>query len=131
MMTLSINQFNERKPVMLKRRFIVGIVFTLVFVLGAMTALAETKEVTIKVEGMTCGGCATSLTQALKETSGVLDAKASYEKGEVWIKYDHLKITVAKLREVINSTGFKAGEEKKEKGNSAARTGKHRTGKQG
>lgn len=116
---------------MLKRRFMAVIIFALVSVFGAMTALADTKEVTIKVEGMTCGGCAASLTKALKDTPGVVEAKASYEKGEAWIKYDDQKITVAKLREVINSTGFKAVEEKKDKNKTAARTGKRKAGKQG
>lgn len=97
---------------MLKKQPATVMIFALVFLLGTMIAFAETREITIKVEGMTCGGCATSLTQALKETPGVLDAKASYEKGEAWIKYDDQRITVAKLREVINSTGFKAVEEK-------------------
>jgi copper chaperone CopZ len=49
----------------------------------------------------------------LKQTDGVIDAKVSYPKAEAWIKYDDEKITVAKLREVINKAGFKAGEEKK------------------
>lgn len=104
-----------------KKRFIAVLVFALMSVFGAITALAETKEITIKVEGMTCGGCAASLTKALKDTPGVLDAKASYEKGEAWIKYDDRKITVAKLREVINRTGFKAVEEKPAKKMAARR----------
>lgn len=32
----------------------------------------------------------------------------SYERGEAWVKYDDRKVTVAKLREVIDGTGFKA-----------------------
>jgi thiol-disulfide isomerase/thioredoxin len=48
----------------------------------------------------------------LKETAGVIDAKVSYPKAEAWIKYDDQKITVARLRDVINSTGFKAGKVK-------------------
>jgi copper chaperone len=130
-MTVFINQLNERKPVMPRKRFTAVLVFALMSVFGAITALAETREITIKVEGMTCGGCAASLTKALKDTPGVLDARASYEKGEAWIKYDDQKITVAKLREVINSTGFKAVEEKKDKNKSAARSSKSRAGKQG
>ena len=92
------------------------VVFTLLlaFALSAVAASAATKTVVIKVEGMTCGGCATSLTLALKEAPGVEDAKVSYEKGEAWIKYDGAKVTLAKLREVINNTGFKAGEAKEE-----------------
>ncbi len=44
----------------------------------------------------------------MKEAEGVEDAQVSYEKGEARIKYDDEKITLARLREVINSTGFKA-----------------------
>ncbi len=93
---------------MLKRRFTAAMIIALVFVLGVMAAYAGAKDVTIKVKGMTCGGCAASLQKALQETPGVLEAKVSYKKGEAWIKYDDQKITVAKLREVINSTGFEA-----------------------
>lgn len=77
-------------------------------------AASKPGSVTIKVEGMTCGGCAASLEQALKKTPGVEDAKVSYEKGEAWVKYDDQKVTLAKLREVIKDTGFKAGEAKEE-----------------
>jgi hypothetical protein len=37
-MTVSINQLNERKTVMLKRRFTAAMIIALVFVLGMMTA---------------------------------------------------------------------------------------------
>jgi len=48
----------------------------------------------------------------LKRTEGVEDASVSYEKGEARIRYDDQKVTVARLREVINGTGFRAVEEK-------------------
>jgi copper chaperone CopZ len=38
--------------------------------------------------------------------------RVSHEKGEAWIKYDDQQTNEAKLREVINSTGFKAVEDK-------------------
>lgn len=88
------------------------IVATLVLALCAVSVSAATKTVTIRVEGMHCGGCASSVTKALKATDGVEDVQVSFEKGEAVIKYDDRKVTVAKLREVINSTGFKAVEEK-------------------
>ena len=44
----------------------------------------------------------------MKKTVGVEEASVSYEKGEARVKYDDQKVTVAKLREVINGTGFKA-----------------------
>ena len=84
----------------------------LVMTLGVITAAAFTKTVTIKVAGMKCAKCSASVSKALKATEGVEDAQVSSEKGEAVIKYDDQKLTEAKLREVINSTGFKAAEEK-------------------
>ena len=89
---------------------VVGVV--LVLTLGVITAAAFTKTVTIKVEGMKCAKCSASVSKALKATEGVEEAQVSSEKGEAVIKYDDQKLTEAKLREVINSTGFKAAEEK-------------------
>lgn len=83
----------------------------LVMTLGVITAAAFTKTVTIKVEGMKCAKCSASVTKALKATEGVEEAQVSSEKGEAVIKYDDQKLTEAKLREVINSTGFKAAPE--------------------
>ena len=82
--------------------------------LGVITASAFTKTVTIKVEGMKCAKCSASVTKALKATEGVEDAQVSSEKGEAVIKYDDAKLNEAKLREVINSTGFKAVEDTKQ-----------------
>jgi copper chaperone len=84
----------------------------LVLTFGVITAAAFTKTVTIKVEGMKCEKCSASVTKALKATEGVQDAQVSSDKGEAVIKYDDQKLDEAKLREVINSTGFKAVAEK-------------------
>lgn len=83
----------------------------LVITLGVITAAAFTKTVTIKVEGMKCSKCSASVLKKLKATEGVEDAQVSSESGEAVIKYDDQKLTESKLREVINSTGFKAVEE--------------------
>ena len=87
----------------------VGVV--LVLTLGMITAQAFTKTVTIKVEGMKCAKCSASVSKALKATEGVQEAQVSSEKGEAVIKYDDQKLSETKLREVINSTGFKAVEQ--------------------
>jgi copper chaperone len=84
----------------------------LVLSLGTISALAATKRATIRVEGMKCNHCSASVAKALKATDGVETVEVSSEKGEAVIQYDDQKVTEAKLREVINSTGFKAVEEK-------------------
>lgn len=92
------------------RNRIIGLVVSgvMVMALGMMTAAAFTKTVTIKVEGMKCAKCSSSVSKALKAADGVEDAQVSSDKGEAVIKYDDQKTNEAKLREVINATGFKA-----------------------
>jgi copper chaperone len=89
---------------------LLGIV--LMLALGASSVLAVSKSVTIRVEGMKCNHCSSSVAKALKATDGVEKVEISHEKGEAVIQYDEQKVTEAKLREVINGTGFKAVEEK-------------------
>ena len=97
---------------MRKNRITALIAFMLVFALASLSVSAASKTVTIKVEGMTCNGCSSSVAKALKATEGVEDVQVSYEKGEAVIKYDDQKVTVAKLQEVITNTGFKVVSEK-------------------
>jgi copper chaperone CopZ len=97
---------------MRKNRVPVLLGLILVLSLGTISAFAATKTTTIRVEGMKCNHCSASVTKALKATAGVESVEVSSEKGEAVIQYDDQKVTEAKLREVINSTGFKAIEEK-------------------
>ena len=97
----------------MKKRDILGpVMLAVVMSLGVVGASASSATVTIRVEGMHCGGCASSVEKKLKATKGVQEVRVSFEKKEAWVKYDDQKITLVQLREVINSTGFKAVEEK-------------------
>ena len=96
----------------MRMKYIVGpLVLALVMSFSVIGALASSATVTIRVEGMHCGGCASSVEKKLTATKGVQEVSVSFEKKEAWVKYDDQKVTVAQLREVINSTGYKAIEE--------------------
>jgi copper chaperone len=97
---------------MRKNRFPALLGLVLMMSLVVISASAATKTITIRVEGMKCNQCSTSVAKALKATDGVEKVEISHEKGEAVIQYDDQKVTEAKLREVINGTGFKAVEEK-------------------
>ncbi len=88
------------------------VAFALVLAFSSLAVSAASATVTIRVEGMHCGDCASSIEKKLKATDGVEEVRVSFEKKEAWIKFDDNKTTVARLREVINSTGFKAVGEK-------------------
>jgi len=84
----------------------------LIIAFTSMGVLAATKKSTIRVDGMKCAKCSGSVEKALKATEGVEKVEVSLDRKEVVVDYDDAKVTEAKLREVINSTGFKAVEEK-------------------
>lgn len=97
---------------MQKRKIISLIAIAIILTLGTMSVAATNRSVTILVEGMHCNMCASSIEKKLKATPGVEEAKVSFERGEAWVKFDDSKVSEAQLREAINSTGYKAVEDK-------------------
>lgn len=68
----------------------------------------KTEKVTIKVKGMTCGGCESRVCKELDKKKGVISSKANHVDENAIIEYDPSKITESELVETINKTGFKA-----------------------
>lgn len=60
----------------------------------------------IKVTGMHCGGCTSTVTRALQATSGVDDVKVSLPAGEAIVKYDERVTSPDQLKSVIKSAGY-------------------------
>jgi len=59
--------------------------------LAATVSGAE--NATIQVQGMSCSGCAATVTSALKQIEGVSDARVSYEQGQAVVTFDSAKTT--------------------------------------
>jgi len=97
---------------MKSKSIVVALAVFLMMVFTSIAALATTQKSTIRVEGMKCSKCTGSVEKALKATQGVEKVEISLEQKQVVVEYDDAKVTEAKLREVINGTGFKAVEEK-------------------
>jgi copper chaperone CopZ len=57
-----------------------------------------------------CKNWAVSLDNKVKATAGVQSVRVSFEKKEAWVKFDEQRISVAQIREVINSAGYRAAE---------------------
>ncbi len=69
----------------------------------------QTQICTLKVAGMTCGGCEAAVKMAAKKVDGVKDAKASHEKGTAEITYDPSKTNPEAIANAITkNSGFKA-----------------------
>lgn len=63
-------------------------------------------EVTIKIEGMSCGGCVRSVTGALKALPGVEDAQVLLDAAEARVSFDPAKVTVDAMRTAVENAGF-------------------------
>ena len=54
---------------------------------------ADTVTVRLRIEGMTCGGCAISARLVLARLDGVVDAQVNYDTKLAVVRYDRLKVT--------------------------------------
>lgn len=60
----------------------------------------------LKVTGMTCGGCVSSVTSALKAIAGVEDVKVSLADSEARVQYDERVASTKQLRSAVEGAGF-------------------------
>ncbi|MDG5789055.1 copper chaperone CopZ [Evansella sp. AB-P1] len=66
------------------------------------------KKEVIKVEGMTCGHCKSSVEGALTKLAGVSAAEVNLDAKNVSVEYDESAVTVEQLKEEIEEQGFDA-----------------------
>jgi copper chaperone len=67
------------------------------------------ETVTLKVNGMTCQGCVSSVTKALQAVAGVASADVSLERAEAKISYSPREVSVERLKAAIDDAGYEAG----------------------
>jgi copper chaperone CopZ len=96
----------------MKKSLVFATATFLILAFTAIGVLAATKKSTIRVDGMKCAKCSGAVEKALKATEGVEKVEVSEDRKQVVVEYNDEQVTEAKLREVINGTGFKAVEEK-------------------
>ena len=70
-------------------------------------AQSDSRTVTFAIEGMSCGGCATSISEALRRVEGVLGADVSYDERRATVEYDSDRVSQDRLMEVIRDLGYR------------------------
>lgn len=75
---------------------------------SAETLKGEPKTVTLKVTGMTCGGCANNIHSALSKQDGILENEVKYPGDVATVKYNPDKITEKAIITTIEKAGYKA-----------------------
>ncbi len=61
---------------------------------------------TLRIEGMTCGGCVASVTRVLKAVPGVAEADVTLQPGSATVTFDAARTNVPALRVAIEDAGF-------------------------
>lgn len=74
----------------------------------ALVPRPATKTVTLKIQGMTCGGCVFGVRKVLSCLSGVSKAEVSYEKSRAVVTYDPAVVTIAQMIAAIKTLGYSA-----------------------
>lgn len=65
-------------------------------------------EITIKVEGMSCGHCKMAVTKAISGLNGVSSVDVDLEKGEASVSYDPQATDIDAIKKAVNDAGYKA-----------------------
>ena len=65
------------------------------------------KSVTLKIEGMHCGGCAETVTSLVKKLPGVHAVSVSFDEGRARILYDPNATREEQLVSVVQQPGFR------------------------
>ena len=66
------------------------------------------QQVTLKVEGMTCGGCALAVRKTLEKQKGVRSVELSLEKGQAVVEAIKGKVRPEDLAVAVTKIGYKA-----------------------
>ena len=80
----------------MKNLLLIAVVLTF-----ALSASAAEKLTTLRIEGMTCGSCATAVKHVLKNVDGVKKAHVSYAEKNAVVTYDAAKVTPEKIARAV------------------------------
>ena len=61
---------------------------------------------TLKINGMTCGGCVAAVQRVLKELDGVERADVSLAKNEATVDYEPSRVTPGDLKSAVEDAGY-------------------------
>jgi copper chaperone CopZ len=67
---------------------------------------ANTVMVNMDIEGMTCGGCETTIQDGVSALNGIAEVKASYVDGKAYVKVDTSISSLEDVSSAIESKGY-------------------------
>lgn len=68
---------------------------------------SNVNEIEYNIKGMTCAGCEAHIENEVNKLDGIIEVKASHEKGNTVVKYDKTKVTNKEIENAVGKTGYK------------------------
>ena len=63
-------------------------------------------QVTLNVQGMSCGHCVSSVESSVGKLDGVNEVKVDLESGKVDVSYEEDKVSLDVIKETIDDQGY-------------------------
>lgn len=64
------------------------------------------ENITLNVQGMSCGHCVNAVESNVGQLDGVEQVKVHLDSGKVDVSFDGDKVTLAKIKETIDDQGY-------------------------
>ncbi|SER78569.1 copper chaperone CopZ [Psychrobacillus sp. OK032] len=64
------------------------------------------ENITLSVQGMSCGHCVNAVESSVFQLNGVEQVKVHLESGKVDISFDDEKVTLSEIKETIDDQGY-------------------------
>ena len=64
------------------------------------------QKANLKISGMTCGGCVSSVNRVIGALDGVVKAEVSLEKQHAVVDYDAAKLNLEQIKRAVTEAGF-------------------------
>lgn len=88
---------------------VAGVAILLAASLQPDLAAGDSKQAVLKIDGMTCGGCALSVRTVVKRIDGALDVEVDWKKGRAVVSFDPEKVSAAEIAATIEEElGYKS-----------------------
>jgi Cu+-exporting ATPase len=78
---------------------------------GLSSEKEKTKSISLKIRGMTCASCATTIETALNRLEGVESANVNFATETATIEYSSNRVSPLDLRKTIRNVGYEVAEE--------------------
>ena len=72
------------------------------------------KKIILNISGMHCASCATIIENALKKETGIKSANVNFASEKLYLEFDEIEISIARIKNIIEKLGYKATEESAE-----------------